>query len=509
MGVVLWNAGASSVTCRVSVAGLDPEVFACDVRRQVFMETFRRRERQRVADPLPRLPRRDKAWSVTVPAGDMVKLYIGVGFSQAARGAVSGTIRIGPDGREPIALPVVLRLVEAPLPAAECFEYAAFFRVRRAKRAYVRLSKAAGKDLAAHGATMVTLHYQLPKAIFTKDGEIASISFTEHDAYLKCLAPHVRRLMVNWNSYPYSKLPRQDGEVLVVGSPAWERAFRNLLQAWFDHVTELGYRAEQFVQYPVDEPAGPEKTALTLRMWQLAKEATPKLPVLLTLCDYAGPKDTRALIPQADMVFVALPYRRSLPRRKIRFWGKYLGNDYSPLKAYRETILPMLREQRKRTGLRLFSYHVTGGKRDDVLIWNRAYPIVLMAEGYRGAAHWAYYDVNGSSWDDTDGPRKRPDHILIYDGGEDHPLNRSVNPTGEVIVPSIRWEALRAGLQDARILVALKNIVDTQRGEAGDEVSAVLTKCDELVQGEDRMTFGGVHELARRARMAYGRAMRR
>ncbi len=76
--------------------------------------------------------------------------------------------------------------------------------------------------------------------------------------------------------------------------------------------------------------------------------------------------------------------------------------------------------------------------------------------------------MNGSSWDDTDGRRKRPDHILIYDGGEDHPLNRSVNPTREVIVPSISWEVLRAGLQDARILVTLRSIVDGQRGEAGD-----------------------------------------
>ena len=90
------------------------------------------------------------------------------------------------------------------------------------------------------------------------------------------------------------------------------------------------------------------------------------------MCDYAGPADTQALIPHADMVFVALPYRQSLPRRKISNWGKRLGNDYSPLAAYKETIRPMLIEERKRSGLRLFSYHVTHGKRDDVLLWNRA-----------------------------------------------------------------------------------------------------------------------------------------
>lgn len=93
VGVVLWNGASAPATCRVSVAGLDLEIFACDVRRQVFMETYYTRERERVADPLPRLPRHDRAWSVTVPAGGMVKLYVGVGISEAARGAVSGWMR--------------------------------------------------------------------------------------------------------------------------------------------------------------------------------------------------------------------------------------------------------------------------------------------------------------------------------------------------------------------------------------------------------------------------------
>ncbi len=47
----------------------------------------------------------------------------------------------------------------------------------------------------------------------------------------------------------------------------------------------------------------------------------------------------------------------------------------------------MLIEQRKRSGLRLFSYHVTHGKRDDVLLWNRAYPIRMTAAGILAAPH--------------------------------------------------------------------------------------------------------------------------
>ena len=92
----------------------------------------------------------------------------------------------------------------------------------------------------------------------------------------------------------------------------------------------------------------------------------------------------------------------------------------------------------------------------------------------------------------------------MYDGGEDHPLNRSVNPTGEVLVPSIRWESLRAGLQDARILVTLKNMVDAGEGEAPDAVVKVLSECDALVRHGAGMTSAGIRDLARRARAAYG-----
>ena len=59
-------------------------------------------------------------------------------------------------------------------------------------------------------------------------------------------------------------------------------------------------------------------------------------------------------------------------------------------------------------------------------------------EGVTGATHW----------DDTD--QGLLDYTFIYNGAEEHPLNRQVNPVGEIVVPSIRWEALRLGWQEYR-----------------------------------------------------------
>ena len=187
----------------------------------------------------------------------------------------------------------------------------------------------------------------------------------------------------------------------------------------------------------------------------------------------------------------------------------------------------MLTAQREKTGMEFMSYHVSSGKRDDVLLWNRAYPILAVAAGLTGAAHWAYNDIQGSTWGHNDGRRKRPDYVFVYDGTEGHPVNRRVNTTKEAIVPSIRWEALRAGLQDAQILLFLKDLLS--RGACPpsqkDDIKELFDRIDRLAVGSGKsqipavslvgpqglrdvrlepMTPTAVADISRRLRVVYG-----
>ena len=60
-----------------------------------------------------------------------------------------------------------------------------------------------------------------------------------------------------------------------------------------------------------------------------------------------------------------------------------------------------------------------------------AYPLRAFGAGERGVGTWAYNVPRGTTWDDTE---TGVDYILVYDGKEDHPTNRALNPTGEVVV---------------------------------------------------------------------------
>jgi hypothetical protein len=140
------------------------------------------------------------------------------------------------------------------------------------------------------------------------------------------------------------------------------------------------------------------------------------------------------------------------------------------------------------------------GKSNDVLRDSRAYPIRAVGSGMTGVGTWAYNVHNGSTWDDTDGTMV--DYIFVYHGTEDHPLNKRLNPTGESVVPSIRWEALRAGIQDARVLLHLKSVAaaDTCPQDLKADIERVVEIVEALGKDGADITWEKVAEVSRRAR---------
>ena len=351
-----------------------------------------------------------------------------------------------------VRLPLRVRVIGSEGPALDSFGYAAFIYPTSNIAAHSRDLTAA--DLGAHGVSMMEFP-GLPPCEFSEEGELLSVDFHTQEAWVKSYCPHVRWMMIFW-APAYDKFPSGEEKFLEPLTPAWKRAFTELLAAFFEQAEQWGFGIDRFVILPYDEPSSGvyaespnAEIDKLVSVMKLCKQQFPELLQIVTLSNYTYPKDLEACLPYID---IALPHW-PLPE-KLR--PKKAPADYSPREAYATIMRPMLEAEREKRGMQIWSYHVAGGKADDELIYNRAYPLRGFGEGQRGAGTWAYNVPRGTTWDDTE---TGVDYIFVYDGKEDHPTNKALNPTGEIVVPSIRWEALRDGIQDARILVQLEKAI--------------------------------------------------
>ena len=98
----------------------------------------------------------------------------------------------------------------------------------------------------------------------------------------------------------------------------------------------------------------------------------------------------------------------------------------------------------------------------DAITDRHYFGIWTWAAGLKGTSHWAYYDAHMlSRWNLKAEWRDSEDDVRDYT----HCLNY-VYPKSDEIIPTIGWEAVREGVDDARYLLALERLVTAAR-EAG------------------------------------------
>ncbi len=484
---------------RVTVDGLAPEQFDVALRRHVYLETWYHREESGIYDPMPKLPRVDDAWQLELKAGEAVRLHLAIRASEDARDADAAiTVRSDEGAEETLRLG--LNVLPAAPPAESNFEHVSF--LYPGLNVCARSPEAASEDLGEHHVTMIEFP-SMPKSRFTDEGELLEADFSRHDRWLDTYAPNVDQMMIFWRGD--IELDDEGEQVLVEHSPRWRRALIELLQAWLEHSAERGYGPERFAALIADEThsehldvAPDEHVREVAETMRQVHEAIPELDIFQTLTYYAFPADVEQIAPMLDFACVALPWPEKLSRNA--------PPTYNPRQAWSEEIGPRLKQRGDQAGMTLGSYHVASGKSDDLLAWNYAYPLIALGKGMTGVGHWAYNVGRASTWHDWDGSGTlRLDYIFVYDGAEDHPRNRTYNPTGELVVPSIRWEALREGIQVAKLLLALRDA--REAGEMPDglarEVDALWADIDGLGPDSERLTPHFVADIARRAREAW------
>lgn len=472
------------------------------MRRQVLMETWYTKGETVVADPLTLLPKEGDKWSIALEPGEITRIHISLGIAKQAQAGKQQAKLVVEGEKTSETLPFEMEILPADLPTSPQLAHYQFLYSNL--NVVNTVPEEASRDLEAHGVTDIEWAF-MPKATFSPGGKLLDADLSSHDRWLLGFAKSAIRLNIFWEG-SYKKMAMADGGFLEFGGKEWKKGLIELLAAYLDHAKALGLPRGRFTILPMDEihsahldKAPDEEPFLFRDLAQSIKSAEKKLPVYLTAGNYAFPQDIKVVLPTLDVIMPHWPMPEKL--------GRNAPPDYNPRRAYFEKTWPMLEEARNSRGLKIWSYHVLSGKSDDVLRMSRAYPLLAVAAGYTGFGYWAYNVTSGNSWDDQDGTIL--DYSLIYDGRDTHPLNAKYNVTHEVIVPSIHWEAIRAGQQDGQILLTLKSRLDQRdcppklRGEIEDLLKTARELGGKDGYGSDALSFTSIREFSTRLRQIF------
>ena len=467
-GLSVANIQNKKRSITITLDGGDKALTEIKIRRQVFTTNWYIKERELLTDPLTLLPSENGNWKLPIEAGEIVKLYVVFKVKKDVSGLFPLEVKAGTS-----RLKVVVKIKGMNLPVKPVFNnFQCMYPGNLPAGKHPELT---AKDLAAHYTTAIELPY-LPKMVFNPDGTIASEDFA-NSAQAKWITAYSKekiKLAIFWmhTGFPIvnskKKIPysNEKNELL----PVWKKAYTSFLKDWLAFAEKSGVGKENFILWCKDElgsgkefaTAPSSKVRLGIETYKLSREVQPGIPRMITAGIYTLPKDIAAFIPYVDLILPSWPLMRSLPS-----WAAEEG--FNPRIEFFDKTLPLLKKERAKRGLKIWSYRVDAGRAEDVLN-NRAYPIGALGIGFTGVGSWAYNCSSATTWDDTDG--KEPDYIFVYNGEEKAPLNEKYNVTHEIIVPSIRWEAMRMGIQDAQILLYLKHHME--RGEYDDATSVEI-----------------------------------
>ncbi|MFZ1324749.1 MAG: hypothetical protein WAT67_01780 [Candidatus Contendobacter sp.] len=454
-GLDIGNTRKEEQEVAIKVQGLPPQ---CRIlwRRQIFTENWYGKGKSLIADPLTQLATQDGQAMLKLAPGEMARLLADITVEQdAPAGTYLLMLSFLEAGKIIKTRALTLQISPKPAPTSGMAHYEFGYI---AGSPISNSTAEAVQDLVDHGVTDIEWAF-MPKSVFDELGNLLRANYTLYDRLAKAFASSSIRLNVFWQPH-YAVFKTEKGDALPILSEPWKNAFKQSFNAWLQRAAEHGISADRMTVLIKDEihsksqaNAPDEKIEEYVEISKFFKAEFPQIKNYLTLTFYAYPADVKAVLPYVDVMLPHLPQPPKLLRNAP-------NPNYNPRTAFSEEIYPMLGS---RPYLQLWSYHVASGRSGDLAApWSRAYPLMAAATGHTGIAYWAYNAFNGrSTWDDTDG--KLLDYNFVYDGKENHPLNLQWNVAKEAIVPSLRWEATRAGLQDAKIIIQLQNLLKGAR----------------------------------------------
>ncbi|MEI2724156.1 MAG: glycoside hydrolase domain-containing protein [Verrucomicrobiota bacterium] len=367
---------------------------------------------EKVPDALPTL---GDAGLITIPAHRSVKIWISVDARGAQPGNYTGQVSIASVNSDvkKIELPVNLKVLNLRLPKEFPLTLGTWDYVPN--RWFPSRSKEVLDDMARHGVNVFP-RTTIPPGRVDGAGKL-TIDWPVLDAELDRL-DHCGKILFHLNHPPIeSAVQRAEQEKRTIEL----EDIRNLR----DHLRERGWGYADYAFYLLDEPGldnGPNIPIL-LDAGHLFREADPKL---LTYTDpVAGLswKDFERIEPLVD---VWAP--------NMRLVSGLLSGD------------PRIR--RIMNAKTVWSYEcISQVKSLSPLCYNRANAWRAKFFGLSGIGFWTHSTTEADIW--FAGKGINDEYALVY--------------PGELPVPSVRWEAVRDGMEDVAAIALLENQIQRHR----------------------------------------------
>lgn len=395
------------------------------------------RNGERAADALADLGNARTAVALPKSAA---KFWLQADTRNAEPGTYTGTLRVQPLQRETpeVELAVELELlplrIPSPLPLSVCtWDYVpnSWFPDR---------TKDVLDDMGRHGVTVFPRPCGFKGAV-DADGRL-TLDWTALDADLERLKG--RGIVL----FQFQEPPL---EFAVAPSPERKRAIQvRALREWRDHLKAYGLGYEEYAVYPVDEPGlnyGGNNVQVLIDAATLLREADPDVRVYTDPVPGLSRTDYERLEPLVD---VWCPNMRLV-------CGALAGDP---------RIAGILN-----SGDPVWSYECVGQVRSlSPLRYNRANAWRGDFFGLSGIGFWTHSTTQVNEW--FPGKTDSDEYTLVYPG----PLP----------VPSVRWEAVRDGLDDVAALRLLQTAADAAnadpalREDALQEIRLARTDAMEL-----------------------------
>lgn len=366
------------------------------------------------ADALPAL---GDAGLVTVPAGGAVKIWVSADARGARPGTYAGTLRITPldKGIAHRELELKLEVPNLAMPAEMPMKLCTWDYVPN--RMFPRRAREVLDDMTRHGVNVFPRSNAMPIGTVDAQGRL-TMDWTPLDKELDLLAG--RGIILFHFLHPPIGFPAG------VPAAARRRAEIAYLHAFRDYLKSRGRGYADYAFYPVDEPGlgFGANTADLVDAGRLYREADPLFRIYTDPVSHLSWKDYQLIAPYID---IWAP--------NMRFMSGLASGD------------PRLTSIMA-SGKTLWSYEcVAQVKSISPLRYNRANAWRARFFGLTGLGFWTHSTIDYDPW--LAGQGVKDEYALVY--------------PGELPVPSVRWEAVRDGMEDVAAIALLEQRMEANR----------------------------------------------
>jgi hypothetical protein len=386
------------------------------------------------ADALPDL---GEAGLVTVAPLSSARLWIDVITRDLPAGRYSSTLHLRaltPAGAT-WDIPISWRVTELVLPEAMPLHFCNWGYVRSSQLKNV--AEAALQDMQDHYTSVFVLSGpDMPAVRYDAEGAlVGEVDWQGHDWLLE----RMRKQNVLLFGMPLAPVEAAPG----YWSEAWQRAAKSFLPLWVKHLADRGFGYERWAFYPVDEPglnAGSDIEELE-RFARFVKGIDPKVQVYTD--PYRG--------------YTVADYERTLDVLDI------LQPAYHVVTSENPDRISYLKTRRDKTR---WIYEAQAGVKDVVPATSYYWGEIWTAweVGFTGIGYWTYCTTGYDMWS------ANADYVMVY--------------TGErAPVPSVRWQAIRIGIEDyARLWMLREAIAQARKAGKKAQADRAERRMNEIVQ---------------------------